>query len=182
MKTLHLICNAHVGAALWGVGNHGGNPSRKDLEDIDGMIKTSSVEIKHSSPEDYFAEQKFEKIYDRSMQPCFVGCYSSLSAVKRKNTELETAALGFVSKRDALNYYPRGEKKADKSCALSMKNINLSSCRVIGGIYELRLFNGTDGENLCEISCGEIKKSFSFGKYEVKTVVFDGCDFTEKQI
>lgn len=129
-----------------------------------------------------YVPELFEKIYDRSMQPCLVGCYSSLSAVKRKNTELETAALGFVSKRDALNYYTRGEKKADKSFALSTKNINLSSCRVIGGIYELRLFNGSDGENPCEISCGEIKKSFSFGKYEVKTVVFDGCDFTEKQI
>ncbi len=38
-----------IGITLWGVGNHGGNPSRKDLRDIEEMIKTADYEILHSS-------------------------------------------------------------------------------------------------------------------------------------
>lgn len=85
-----------VGAALWGVGNHGGNPSRKDLKDVSEMIAAAeingeNVEIKHSTPENFFAEAEFKKQFDKSMQPCLVGCYSSMSRVKKKNAELETA-------------------------------------------------------------------------------------------
>ncbi len=85
-----------VGVALWGVGNHGGNPSRKDLKDVNCMIANSEingekVEIKHSVPEEYFKQAKFDKTFDKSMQPCLIGCYAALSKIKQKNVELETA-------------------------------------------------------------------------------------------
>jgi len=42
-----------VGVLLWGIGNHGGGPSRKDLLDIEGLIEKykDSLEIFHGTPE-----------------------------------------------------------------------------------------------------------------------------------
>lgn len=81
-----------VGLALWGVGNHGGNPSRKDIRDVNEMIENSKdVEIVQGSPEDYFAEMNPVITFDKSMQPCFIGCYASMNSVKAKNAALENA-------------------------------------------------------------------------------------------
>ncbi|RKY10140.1 MAG: hypothetical protein DRP65_07045 [Planctomycetota bacterium] len=42
-------------AMLWGVGNHGGGPSKKDLRDVNKLIeKTTDRRIIHSTPENYF--------------------------------------------------------------------------------------------------------------------------------
>ena len=42
---------------LWGIGNHGGGPSRKDLADLDAMKKERpDLELVHSTPDDYFRE------------------------------------------------------------------------------------------------------------------------------
>ncbi|MDD6995765.1 MAG: glycoside hydrolase family 38 C-terminal domain-containing protein [Candidatus Borkfalkiaceae bacterium] len=85
-----------VGLLLWGVGNHGGNPSRKDISDVNEMISTGKLggeecEIKHSTPEEYFSAAKYEKVFDKSMQPCLIGCYASMSAVKQTHVKLENA-------------------------------------------------------------------------------------------
>lgn len=84
------------GLILWGVGNHGGNPSRKDIFDVNEMIAAGKLDgeacaIKHSTPEEYFATAKYEKVFDKSMQPCLVGCYASMSAVKQTHVQLEVA-------------------------------------------------------------------------------------------
>ena len=81
---------------LWGVGNHGGNPSRKDLRDIAEMQKNGKVgeenaEIIHSYPEEFFNQMSADKSFNGSFQPCLVGCYASISDIKKKNVELETA-------------------------------------------------------------------------------------------
>ena len=39
---------------LWGVGNHGGGPSRKDLADSEALKAEGSLEILHSTPEIFF--------------------------------------------------------------------------------------------------------------------------------
>ncbi|MBO5439149.1 MAG: alpha-mannosidase, partial [Clostridia bacterium] len=49
--------NVPVGIALWGVGNHGGGPSYKDLTDIKEQLLTDKeIEFIHSTPESFFAE------------------------------------------------------------------------------------------------------------------------------
>ena len=78
-----------VGAALWGVGNHGGNPSRKDFAALEIYQKEAPFQVVHSTPEQFFAEAPSKGEYDRSM-PCLVGAYTSMSRIKQKNLELET--------------------------------------------------------------------------------------------
>ena len=84
-----------VGIALWGVGNHGGNPSRKDIREVNEMIAGSKqTEIKHSCPEEYFSAISPKVSFGKSMQPCLIGCYASVTSAKKKNAELEKELFG----------------------------------------------------------------------------------------
>lgn len=83
----------------WGVGNHGGGPSRKDLGDIKEYIKENEgkMEIIHSTPEDFFNEIEPKASYDKSLLSCMVGCYTSMAYMKQKYRELERQ-LSYVEK------------------------------------------------------------------------------------
>ncbi|MBE7078235.1 MAG: hypothetical protein E7380_00005 [Clostridiales bacterium] len=83
--------NDEIGVALWGVGNHGGNPSRKDLQEITAYIEEQkgTLEIVHSNPEAYFADINPTARWEKSLHPCLVGAYTSMSSIKQKHIELE---------------------------------------------------------------------------------------------
>lgn len=79
---------------LWGVGNHGGGPSRKDLRDLAGLIKEDTgFEIKHSTPEAYFNELSSSKSSlprrEKDMNSWAVGCYTSQVRIKQKHRLME---------------------------------------------------------------------------------------------
>ena len=47
------VCeDSDVGVALWGVGNHGGIPSRKDLNDVSHFIQNAGYEVVHKVYDD----------------------------------------------------------------------------------------------------------------------------------
>ena len=79
---------------LWGVGDHGGGPSRKDLADLKQKIEESGdYHILHSIPEAYFAERKgknpeMNKV-SVGLNPVAPGCYTSQIRVKQKHRLLE---------------------------------------------------------------------------------------------
>ncbi len=84
--------NEDVAFALWGVGNHGGGASRKDLTAIKAFAeeqKANGVQIIHSTPEAFFAASQPKATYSEALQPCFVKCYTSIARLKRKYAELE---------------------------------------------------------------------------------------------
>jgi alpha-mannosidase len=79
---------------LWGVGDHGGGPSRKDLADLQKRIEEDGdVCIIHSTPEDYFRElaEKNPKLHEitEGLNPVAQGCYTSQIRVKQKHRLLE---------------------------------------------------------------------------------------------
>jgi len=79
-----------VGAILWGVGNHGGGPSRKDLSDIASkLLPDSHMEYMHSTPERFFAEIAPTDVFDRSLHISMPGCYTSMYRVKKLHAQLE---------------------------------------------------------------------------------------------
>lgn len=83
-----------TGLLLWGVGNHGGGPSRKDLEDIRAVMNENTAwDIQHAVPEDYFAaaaDGKEERPrYNSDLNPWAVGCYTTMSQVKKGYRTLE---------------------------------------------------------------------------------------------
>ena len=74
---------------LWGVGNHGGGPSDKDLTDITDLINTSENEYLHSTPENYFKEVEPTYSFNKSLRISMPGCYTSMYRVKKKHALLE---------------------------------------------------------------------------------------------
>lgn len=78
----------------WGVGNHGGGPSRVDVKGLNAwMEQHPELEPIHGTPEAFFAAlESAEKDYpvvDQALRPVFVGCYTSQARVKRLHRELE---------------------------------------------------------------------------------------------
>ena len=80
-----------TGLCLWGIGNHGGGPSKKDIEEIKELMEASDIEIVHSTLDNYFGEidkENLDKI-ETSLGPCMVGCYTTMVRIKQANRRLE---------------------------------------------------------------------------------------------
>lgn len=76
----------------WGIGNHGGGPSVKDLNEINEYIKQCrDTEIVHSDFDSYFddLDKSDLKTVDTSLVHCMVGCYTSMVRVKQGHRRLE---------------------------------------------------------------------------------------------
>jgi len=74
---------------FWGLGNHGGGATRRDLATIDAFIaRETRVRIVHSTPDRFFeavAEAAaVAPIHEGDLQRVFTGCYTSLSRLKRQ--------------------------------------------------------------------------------------------------
>lgn len=97
-KLENVVKNAHEGAnlMLWGIGNHGGGPSKIDLEAINDYAKKhKDVKITHSWCENYFdkADKAELKTVDTSIVHCMVGCYTSMVRIKQMHRQLENELL-----------------------------------------------------------------------------------------
>ncbi|MBQ8741807.1 MAG: alpha-mannosidase [Clostridia bacterium] len=105
-----------VGAVLWGVGNHGGGPSHKDLSDIEKeLLPSTHIEYIHSTPENFFADIAPDEVFDRSLHISHPGCYSSMYSIKKLHALLEAeiymaekiSSAAYIS--GALKEYPEAE-------------------------------------------------------------------------
>jgi alpha-mannosidase len=104
---------------LWGVGNHGGGPSRQDLKDLAKLMKeTRDFSIIHSTPEAFFKELKRKKSslprHSKDLNPWAVGCYTSMTRVKQKHRQLENEIysaekMSSVASFQGLMKYPQAE-------------------------------------------------------------------------
>jgi len=79
---------------LWGIGDHGGGPSRRDLLDLDELERDRpDLDIVHSTPDAFFEELAARKPslprLARDLNPWAVGCYTSMSRVKQGHRRLE---------------------------------------------------------------------------------------------
>lgn len=107
---------------LWGVGNHGGGPSRKDLGDLRDLIaQRTDVNIRHSTPEAYFAD--LAEIKDtlprhaNDINPWAVGCYTSQVRIKQKHRLLEneiysSEKMAAAASLQGLMKYPADDLKS----------------------------------------------------------------------
>lgn len=82
------------GILLWGVGDHGGGPSRIDLEKLAEMIQQAKEwKISHATPEKYFEDVRSRgrdlPVHRAPLNPWGIGCYTSMSQIKLKHRNLE---------------------------------------------------------------------------------------------
>ncbi len=86
---------AHLdkGLMLWGIGNHGGGPSKVDLEAINALIaKQTDCDIVHSTPEEYFASLDAQELPQKEtgLNSWAPGCYTTQAEIKRRYRTLES--------------------------------------------------------------------------------------------
>ncbi len=103
---------------LWGIGNHGGGPSHKDLMDIKKMMADcKNVNMIHSTPEAYFkvTHKKPLPVVAKGLNAWGVGCYTSQILIKQLNRRLENELfstekmLASAWKQGLLKTYPADE-------------------------------------------------------------------------
>lgn len=94
-NTLNKCPENNINMRLWGIGNHGGGPSKKDLDDLVTLkseLQVKGDDIIHTTPEGYLAEaikcHEFPEV-DHSLWCWAVGCYSSQVRVKQKHRAAE---------------------------------------------------------------------------------------------
>jgi alpha-mannosidase len=105
------------GLVLWGVGNHGGGPSRQDIAAINELIgQTTEPAVIHSTPEAYFAGVDAASIprHEADINAIFRGCYTSQVRIKQKHRKLENELYATEKMRSAAALlcglpYPREE-------------------------------------------------------------------------
>ena len=137
--------DSDVGVALWGVGNHGGLPSRKDLNDVARFMQDAGYEVVHSTPEAYFAEIQPTAEYTGSLQPCLIGAYTSMQSIKKKHIELEnmlftTEKLCSMAELNGLYVWDKEAfHKAEKALAmLEFHDVASGTCAQDGEKSSLR--------------------------------------------
>ncbi|MBR2334922.1 MAG: alpha-mannosidase [Clostridia bacterium] len=115
-----------VGSCHWGVGNHGGMPSRQALESINEFIKNKTdCTVLHSTSEAYIAEVDEDKleVFSESLIPTMVGCYTSVVRIKQANRRLENKialtekAMSYANMLCGAEYDGEELKKAKKALA-----------------------------------------------------------------
>lgn len=75
---------------LWGVGDHGGGPSRVDLDNI-AELKKNGADIFHSTPDEYFktVDRESLPVVERGLNTLMEGCYTSIIRIKQLHRRLE---------------------------------------------------------------------------------------------
>jgi alpha-mannosidase len=111
---------------LWGLGDHGGGPSRKALEAIHALMQeTSDVEIRHSTLEAYLASLKPAPAYPvhrGDLQRTFAGCYTSMSVIKRGMRRSE-ALLASAERWSTLAWWERGRNYPQAQLEAAWKGV-----------------------------------------------------------
>ena len=79
---------------LWGIGDHGGGPSRRDLDALDALKRERpDLDLVHSTPDAYFRELEAVRAElprrEKDLNPWAVGCYTSMARVKQGHRRLE---------------------------------------------------------------------------------------------
>ena len=126
---------------LWGVGNHGGGPSRKDLRDIK-ELNIADTEIIHSTPESLFSDN-ISVVGEKktSLITCMPGCYSSMARIKQayrktENLYYATEKLISIAKLNGYNPDMRDFNDAEKKLLLATFHDILPGTCIAGGEKE----------------------------------------------
>lgn len=102
---------------LWGVGNHGGGPSKKDLDAIAAYQKEHpEVKLIHSCCEDYFAGVNRDELrtVESSLVHCMFGCYTAMVRIKQEHRRLENE-LGVCEKMLAASGIAYDKKRLEEA-------------------------------------------------------------------
>lgn len=81
---------------LWGIGNHGGGPSREEYAQLRELCADyPEIDFVESTPEAFFRHALATRdlrrfpVVERDLKPCYEGCYTSMLRVKQQHRSME---------------------------------------------------------------------------------------------
>lgn len=112
---------------LWGIGNHGGGPSREHYSEIlEFFKKNKHLQLVQSSPDAFFTKivKKKDSLpqVQGEIQNSFPGCYTSMSRVKRAHRDCE-GLMATAERLAALAWWFDGTPYPQKSLESAWKDI-----------------------------------------------------------
>ncbi|MCL2507903.1 MAG: alpha-mannosidase [Oscillospiraceae bacterium] len=133
---------------FYGVGNHGGGPTRGDIEHIISKMDGGFQQLKFSSPDDYFDEMcaaRFDiPAWSEDLQHHASGCYSATSMVKQLNRKAENWLQAaekwntLAVKRDGLAAATEELAKAWKDVCFNQFHDILCGCSIMEAYEDVR--------------------------------------------
>lgn len=184
--------------SLWGVGNHGGGPSRKDLSDISKLQCDSDFSVIHSTPEAFFSELQPKVVFEKSLQHCMPGCYVTMALLKKHHILLENALystekIASIASLNGLMEYPEKELVEAERDLLEAEFHDVLPGTIVKTGEENGLRVLQHGEHICEkiyakaffaLTLGQEKAKegeypifvFNPHPHKIKTIV--ECEFT----
>ena len=141
----------NTGILLWGIGNHGGGPSREDVEKIAKMQQDETRwDIVHGRPEDYFEARQSEAgnlpRVEKELNPFAVGCYTSMSLVKKLHRQLE-------------NEYLKTEKMAAQAAVQNLMEYPKEELRdTLENILYCEFHDILPGDGIAEVETEAVRK------------------------
>ena len=116
-------CGLRTGLVIYGVGDHGGGPTRRDVERALEMMSWKIYpQIKFGTLHEFFKEA--ESVYDRlpvvdqELNYFAPGCYTTQSRIKRGNRRLEASLLdaeAMVALAGKMAGFPFAKEKMEKA-------------------------------------------------------------------
>jgi len=112
---------------FYGVGNHGGGPTKGDIEHLKNKMQEEGfVSLEFSSPDEFFEDMCNQKLdlptWTYDMQHHASGCYSATSLVKQLNRKAENH-LGAAEKWDTVSSKLFGCEAKTKEFAEAWRNV-----------------------------------------------------------
>ena len=119
--------DGHGMMLFYGVGNHGGGPTRGDLEHLKAKMQSEGYEeLKFSSPDDFFREMLNTPldipVWTDDLQHHASGCYSATSLVKQLNRKAENR-LAAAEKFNTIAAKTAGAKPETKAFAEAWERV-----------------------------------------------------------
>lgn len=129
-KVVSLSGGLKTGMAVYGVGDHGGGPTRRDLEKAKAMAAWPVFPtIRFGTLHEYFAAAEAVRDYvpvvDHELNNIFTGCYTTQSRIKRGNRRAETALMA-AEGLSALACREFGAPYADRQFESAWQNVLLT--------------------------------------------------------
>lgn len=117
---------------LWGIGNHGGGPSRAEYADVQKLNKLfPETEFIESTPEDFFRHSLAIRGRDSlpvvhgDFKPVQEGCYTSMQLIKWRHRQLENL-VNLTEKLAAMAWWRKRREYPETDLTVAWKDILFS--------------------------------------------------------
>ncbi len=117
---------------LWGLGNHGGGPSRAEYADLQRLPEVlPGIDFIESTPEEFFRHTLAARgraslpVVTGDFKPCMEGCYTSMYEIKRRHRRVENL-LYAVEKYAANAWWRKRSPYPSKDLEVAWKDLLFS--------------------------------------------------------